>query len=54
MGCIYSNFEGACTIADPSIDDNGCVENGYCVVEDDPDPSYSCENYETDDPDDNG
>ena len=38
MGCIYSNFEGKCTV---DIVD-------FCCYEDDPDPSYSCESYESD------
>jgi len=39
MGCIYNGWEGNCSLSDNNI---------ICVYEDDPDPSYSCENYESD------
>ena len=45
MGCIYHDFKGKCTLSDEM--DNGS-ENGYCVCDDDPDPSYSCGDYESD------
>lgn len=51
MGCIYcSNMDGKCELFDPEhpIDVFGCDEEGNCVVEDDPDPSVSCENYKSD------
>ena len=41
MGCIYSDFEGKCQ-CDVGDDD------GYCCYEDDPDPFYGCEYYESD------
>jgi hypothetical protein len=41
MGCIYSDFEGNC-------DQNPELEDGICIYEDDPDPSYGCQYYESD------
>ena len=50
MSCKYSDFEGKCTLwdADDTFEHiaNSCDEKGYCSVEDDPDPSVSCEDYE--------
>ena len=54
MGCIYENNSfgengGKCYFF---VSDNeemeSCDENGYCMVSDDPDPSYSCDRYESD------
>lgn len=56
MGCIYSDFQGLCTMWDPEVEDGRLgvkvSDKGepICVVEDDPEPSDSCENYESDDP----
>jgi len=43
MGCIY-NREG-CNLG---VIDPLCVEEGVCVVDEDEDPSMSCESYESD------
>ena len=56
MPCIYENKRcGTCTIStdgdDKPITDNmqnGCDEDAVCVVGDDPDPSVSCDGYESD------
>jgi hypothetical protein len=54
MGCIYSNFDGECQNYDEEVKDEtlGCVgygdEDGFCAVEDDPDPNYGCSCYESD------
>ena len=49
MGCLYSDFEGMCQNYDEdenySLD--GMPWDGICIWEDDPDPSYSCEWYES-------
>ena len=57
MTCIYSNFNGECTLADrsekygmtvvdPCTAPEGCDEQGYCMIEDDPHPEDSCAEYE--------
>ena len=57
MPCLYCNFDGTCQLFDEewdySFDKDGlCIDGygfdikGYCYCEDDPDPSYSCGNYE--------
>ena len=55
MGCIYENngFDedaGRCTLCDENDPDNGPEgsENGFCVCSDDPDPSDTCQSYESD------
>lgn len=55
MGCIYETHgfdtdAGTCTLwdADDGIEVAGCGDDGICVVSDDPDPSYSCDCYESD------
>ncbi len=57
MACIYADREGSCMMADRDDDDNliassnlpgGCSDDGFCVCEDDPDPSITCESYESD------
>lgn len=56
MGCIYESngFDtecGLCTLWESEgkgLDIAGVDENGICVVSDDPDPSYSCDCYESD------
>ena len=45
MGCLYSNFQGECTLKDH---DRATGDPVYCVWEEDPDPSYGCESYESD------
>ncbi len=45
MGCIYSDFHGQCQ--NYHEDDEGTWD-GYCIWEDDPDPSVGCEWYESD------
>lgn len=54
MGCIYCDFHGKCSMHDPeyAIDGLGCDDDGNCNCESDPDPGYSCDTYETDDPED--
>ena len=44
MGCIYSDFEGKCQF---SPIEQGTDEKGFCIVEEDPNPSDSCESYES-------
>jgi len=51
MGCIYNGFDGKCQMFDPNFENHGCDENGTCICEDDPDPSYLCGSYESDDND---
>ena len=53
MGCIYSNFDGECALWDVDTDyeAQGC-EAGFCIVEDDPNPADSCEDYQSDGNDD--
>lgn len=47
MGCIYSQFEdGKCEIWSKDVYSSGCDKNGVCVVEDDPNPEDSCEDFE--------
>ena len=46
MGCVYSDFDGLCTLWSPNIESKGTDINGYCIVEDDEDPLQSCEDYE--------
>lgn len=48
MGCVYSNFNGECELWEEPILQNGYDKEGYCICEDDPDPSVLCEMYESD------
>ena len=56
MPCMYANnCDGLCTMAtnhegeyDPQHKQGGCDDEGNCIVGDDPDPSHSCETYESD------
>lgn len=56
MGCIYEDrCDGLCSLAtnndgefDAECAQQGCDEEGMCVVSDDPDPSHSCDAYESD------
>ena len=52
MGCIYNDFNGHCQMWDEESKDDmqGCDEEGDCICEEDPDPSYLCEMYESNDP----
>ena len=47
MSCMYCDINGKCEMFDESIERNGVDESGYCVCEDDPDPSVTCEDYES-------
>ncbi len=54
MGCIYETNDmcSLCLDRDDKLDmealQQGCDDDGVCVVSDDPDPSYSCDAYESD------
>lgn len=53
MSCMYISNNlginaGKCTLWDDSIERPGCDSKGYCVCEDDEDPSIVCEDYESD------
>jgi|WetSurMetagenome_2_1015567.scaffolds.fasta_scaffold1917859_1 hypothetical protein len=55
MGCIYKNNgfgsdAEVCSLCDDDDLTNGPEgsENGICVCSDDPDPSDSCQSYESD------
>lgn len=48
--CQFMNFDGKCELwddEDMQFDHivNSCDEEGYCVVDDDEDPSLICEDY---------
>jgi len=54
MGCIHSDFDGECILweKDSSYNPWGCdEEDGTCMVEEDPNPLDTCEDYESNDPD---
>ncbi len=52
MGCRYSNFDGKCNVFDENIEDElGCDDDGFCICEDDEDPSELCSNYDSEDDD---
>jgi len=57
MGCIYNSNgigidAGVCSLwdEDAGVEIAGVFDdpNGYCGADDDPDPSYSCDHYESD------
>lgn len=53
MGCIYESNSfnedvGKCTLWEENVESRGCDECGICVVSEDPQPSDSCEDYESD------
>ena len=51
MGCIYNEFgTGKCQLfdEDEGIERAGCDDEGFCICDDDPDPSYLCEDYKSD------
>ena len=50
MSCIYNGFDGKCELFDSGFQNFGCDENGICVCDEDPDPSYTCESFENIDP----
>ena len=45
MGCIFLDDDGTCSVFSPDIENSGCDEDGKCLCYDDPDPSYLCEEY---------
>lgn len=56
MGCRHSNFDGVCSYFDGNCYDDqednvGYDSEGYCVVEEDSEPSDSCIYYESDNDD---
>ena len=60
MGCIYTERGGKCTLWDESCkgrnydnDEMGWSkdDDGFCAVEDDPNPYDNCSSFESDDPD---
>ena len=50
MGCIYSDFEGECSLYEQGHPNNpeGCVDDSTCCAEDDPLPGDTCGAYESD------
>ena len=46
MGCLYCNFEGVCDFYPEDLN-VGVDENGFCVVEEDPNPEDSCCSYQS-------
>ena len=48
MGCQYSDSDGICSLYDPEIENIACDDKGHCICEDDPNPSYLCEEYKSD------
>ena len=51
MGCKYCNYHGMCGMWDEDADEHiikSCDDKGHCLVEEDEDPSISCEDYESD------
>jgi hypothetical protein len=47
MACKWSDFDGICSNFDNDIDEDLCCdEDGYCLCEEDPEPSETCETYE--------
>lgn len=48
MGCQQADFDGKCHMWDENIEMNGCDEHGNCVCDCDPDPSYTCDQYQSD------
>jgi len=52
MGCIYSDFEGRCNLyeeEDDNVDDSdmGHDKAGFCMSEDDENPSDNCYSFES-------
>lgn len=59
MSCLYHSFGGVCQfydkdeygiVKDIHDTDYGFVGEGACVVDEDPDPYFSCSSYENIDP----
>ena len=48
MGCQLSSFDGKCEVWDEGLEQDGVDVNGNCVCDDDPDPSYTCDQYMSD------
>lgn len=50
MGCRFCDFDGKCDNWDPEFMFEhivtSCDNKGHCMVEDDPDPLFSCEDYQ--------
>lgn len=52
MGCKHSDINGLCQMFDEDDVEGrpeGCEDDGFCLVEDDPSPEDSCESYESED-----
>ncbi len=47
MGCIYLGYNENCTLYEKDIENLG-QEDGLCICDEDPDPSDTCEMYESD------
>jgi len=47
MSCTYSDFNGKCELWNKNIVSSGTDKKGCCVVENDEDPSATCEDYES-------
>jgi len=55
MPCVYSNFNGECTLWNKEEhkgvtcqnSEYGFDKDGYCIVEEDPTPSDNCSNFES-------
>ena len=50
MECQFSDFNGRCQFWDGEATQfahiiKACDSEGYCLVEDDPDPERSCKDY---------
>lgn len=46
INCIYSTFNGECILYDGLFEMLGCDEEGFCICEEDPDPTILCEDFE--------
>jgi hypothetical protein len=47
MTCILNSFNGKCTMFEGEVDENlGCDEDGYCICDNDENPSESCLYYD--------
>ncbi len=51
--CRHMDYNGKCTLWDGDEDEimfehivNACDEEGYCLVDEDEDPTMICEDYE--------
>ena len=49
MGCQHSESNGMCGLYDLEIENPGWNNKGYCICEDDENPSELCEEYRSDD-----